>query len=143
MMMNNRRSNAPGFTLVEVIVALAVVAVALPALMFSLHQQIDGTGYLRDKSIAHFIAANKFAELRLLAKARGQLQKGKDSGTLEMAGRQWSWQLNSTETQLPKFYRLEVKVLPPDLDDGSSLYTLVGFLSADFKTDETSNAAGG
>jgi general secretion pathway protein I len=114
-------------------VALAVVAVALPALLFSLHQQIDGTAYLRDKSIAHIVAANKLTEIRLLSRARGQLLKGKDEGSTEMAGRQWSWQLNSTESELPKFYRVEVKVFLAEVADGSSLYTLVGFISADMQ----------
>jgi len=132
-----------GFTLIEVMVALAVVAVALPALMFSLHQQIDGTAYLRDKSVAHLIAANKLTEVRLLARARGQLLKGTDSGTTEMAGRQWDWQLNSTETQLPKFFRVEIKVQAPDSPDENSIYTLVGFLSADLNEGESSNASGG
>ena len=54
-----------GFTLVEVMVALAVVAIALPALMISLYQQVDSTGYLRDKSLAHMVAANKLSELRI------------------------------------------------------------------------------
>lgn len=128
-----------GFTLVEVMVALAVVAVALPALLFSLHQQIDGTGYLRDKSIAHIVAANKLTEVRLLSRARGQLLKGKDEGSTEMAGRQWSWQIISTESELPNFYRTEIKVFSAEAVDGSALYTLVGFMSADTQVADNSS----
>ena len=120
-------------------VALAVVAVALPALLFSLHQQIDGTAYLRDKSIAHIVAANKLTEIRLLSRARGQLLKGKDEGSTEMADRQWNWQLNSTESELPKFYRVEINVFLAEATDGSPLHSLVGFISADMQAaDNTS-----
>jgi len=132
-----------GFTLVEVMVALAVVAVALPALMFSLHQQIDGTVYLRDKSIAHMIAANKLAEVRIMAKAKEQLLRGKDGGSTEFAGREWDWQLNSTETELPNFYRLEIKVFDSAVEEGTALYTLVGFLSADLNSGDSSGNSGG
>jgi general secretion pathway protein I len=132
-----------GFTLVEVMVALAVVAVALPALVFALQQQIDGTVYLRDKSLAHMVATNKLTEVRIMAKAREQLLKGKDSGTSELADRQWDWLLSSTETEVPNFYRVEIKVSAPETTDGSSLYTLVGFLSADLDTDDAANDQGG
>jgi general secretion pathway protein I len=132
-----------GFTLVEVMVALAVVAVALPALMFSLHQQIDGTVYLRDKSLAHMVATNKLSEVRIMARARQQLLKGKDSGTSELADRQWDWQLNSIETELPNFYRVEIKVSAPRTQDGSALYTLVGFMSADLQSDDATGDNGG
>ncbi len=139
MTLNQALKGQQGFTLVEVMVALAVVSVALPALLFSLHQQIDGTAYLRDKSIAHIIAANKLTEIRLLSRARGQLLTGKDQGSTEMAGRQWSWQLNSTESELPKFYRVEVNVFPAEAVDGSALYTLVGFISADMQVADSSS----
>ena len=134
---------AAGFTLVEVMVALAVVAIALPALVFALQQQIDGTVYLRDKSLAHMVAINKLTEVRIMAKAREQLLKGKDSGTAELADRQWDWQLSSTETDLPNFYRVEIKVSAFETDDGSSLFTLVGFLSADLNTDDSAGSEGG
>ena len=138
----NIDSRARGFTLVEVMVALAVVAVALPALMFSLHQQIDGTVYLRDKSLAHMVAINKLTEVRIMARAREQLLKGKDSGTSELADRQWDWQLNSIETELPNFYRVEITVSTPEALDGSALYTLVGFLSADLRSDDPGGGSG-
>jgi general secretion pathway protein I len=134
---------AAGFTLIEVMVALAVVAIALPALVFALQQQIDGTVYLRDKSLAHMVAINKLTEVRIMAKAREQLLKGKDSGTSELADRQWDWQLNSTETDLPNFYRVEIKVSAFETVDGTSLYTLVGFLSADLNTDDSAGSEGG
>jgi len=142
-MSSGHKKATPGFTLVEVMVALAVVAVALPALMFSLHQQIDGTVYLRDKSLAHMVAANKLAEVRIMARAQQQLLKGKDSGITEFADRQWDWHIDSTETELPNFYRLEIQVSDAELEEGSALYTLVGFLSADLKADDNQNAAVG
>ena len=80
-----------GFTLIEVMVALAVVAIALPALLISLYQQVDSTAYLRDKSIAHMVAANKLVELRVLSRATESLVKGKDSGSEQMAERDWYW----------------------------------------------------
>ncbi|MBE9539129.1 MAG: type II secretion system minor pseudopilin GspI [Proteobacteria bacterium] len=137
------RKHSRGFTLVEVMVALAVVAIALPALMFSLHQQIDGTLYLRDKSIAHIVAANKLAEVRIMAKAKEQLLKGKDGGTTTLADRDWDWQLNSAETELPNFYRVEINVSAVGVEPGAPLYTLVGFLSADLNAEDDTGGAGG
>ena len=92
-----------GFTLVEVMVALAVVAIALPALLVALYQQVDSTAYLRDKSIAHMVAANKLVELRILSRARQNLFTGTDSGVAQMAERDWYWWLESQPTEGEQF----------------------------------------
>jgi general secretion pathway protein I len=131
-----------GFTLVEVMVALAVVAVALPALLMSLYQQVDGTAYLRDKSLAHLVAANKLAETRILSRARQSLLQGEDSGVAEMGDREWYWWMESKPTEMDQFYRLEISVsAEPDGKD-RPLHTLVAFMSADLRT-ATESANGG
>ena len=53
-----RDNKQRGFTLIEVMIALTVVAVTLPALLFMLSQQTDGTAYLRDRSVAQWVAAD-------------------------------------------------------------------------------------
>ena len=53
-----------GFTLVEVMVALIIAAFLLPALLLGFNQQADGISYLRDKSVAQWVASNKMAETR-------------------------------------------------------------------------------
>lgn len=121
----------PGFTLVEVMVALAVVALALPALMFALYQQVDGTGYLRDKSLAQMVANNKLVELRLLTAARSGLFSGVDSGVEELAGRQWHWRLASSATQVQSFYRVEIAVRAGEDESRLPLHTLVAFMFED------------
>ena len=124
-----------GFTLVEVMVALAVVAISLPALMISLNQQIDGTAYIRDKSLAYMVAANKLAESRILADARQSLLKGKDSGIAAMAERDWYWSMESKPTEVQEFYRIEIRVAASEEQIETPLYTLVAFLSADLRTE--------
>jgi general secretion pathway protein I len=132
-MMGRRQSR--GFTLVEVMVALAIVALALPALMFALQQQVDATGYLRDKSMAHAVAANKLSEVRILAVARGDLLKGLESGITTMGERDWYWWMESKLTEVPLFYRLQIDVALDEEDAESPLYTLVAFLPADLTAD--------
>jgi general secretion pathway protein I len=133
-----------GFTLVEVMVALAVVALALPALVMSLYQQVDGIEHVRDKSMAQVVAANKLAELRLLTRARQSLLSGSESGTEELAGRKWSWQITSTETGVDAFRRIEIAVRPgEDRQQGPALYTLVAFMSSDFKAAAATPNEGG
>lgn len=126
-----RLAGQPGFTLVEVMVALAVVALALPALLFALHQQVDGTGYLRDRSLAQMVANNKLVELRLLTAARAGLFSGVDSGVEELAGRQWHWRLASSATQVQSFYRVEIAVREGEEENGLPLHTLVAFMFDD------------
>ena len=124
---------AAGFTLVEVMVALAVVAVALPALMVALYQQVDSTAYLRDKSMAHAIAANKLTELRLISRARQELFSGNDGGVATMGDREWYWWLQSKPTEVEQFYRVEINVAQEETSRDAPVYTLVAFMSSDLR----------
>ena len=60
-MMRSRR----GFTLIEVIIALFVVALGIGALLTTLVSSADSLGRLRDKSMAEWIALNRISEVRL------------------------------------------------------------------------------
>lgn len=120
-----------GFTLVEVMVALTVVAVTLPALLFLLSQQIDGTAYLRDRSIAQWVAADRVAEVRLAVAKQQRASKGVIAGESERAGRTWYWRSDIQETPIPGFMRLTVTVTSDDVEDDSVLYTLDAFLNAE------------
>lgn len=120
-----------GFTLVEVMVALVVVALAVPALLFTLDQQIDGTAYLRDRTLAQIVASNRLTELRLaLRRGRGSL-RGSLAGSEAMAGRDWFWRAQSTPTAVPDFSRLEIQVRDRETDNAPPLYTLVAFVKSD------------
>lgn len=128
------RAGVRGFTLVEVMVALAIVALALPALLVALSRQVDATGYLRDKSLAQMVAANKLAELRILSRARESLLEGNDSGVSEMAGREWYWWLDSQPTEVPAFYRVEIDVALGEEERGTPVFSLVAFLNGDLQS---------
>jgi general secretion pathway protein I len=143
MMKRRCRGQHRGFTLVEVMVALAIVAVALPALMFGLYQQLDATAYLRDKSQAQTVALNKLEEVRILAKATGNLLRGRESGATELANRQWYWWIESTPSQAPEFYRMAISVGLNEQEPDNTLHTLIAFFHADLQTDQGDGAGGG
>jgi general secretion pathway protein I len=134
---------ARGFTLVEVMVAMAVVAIALPAVLMALYQQIDDVGYLRDKSMAHMVAANKLAETRIIIGSTRSLQAGKDSGQAQLADRDWYWWLETTTTEVAQFFRIEITVAAEEEQRDNPLYTLVAFMSSDLQVDLQGLVPGG
>ena len=77
-----------GFTLIEVMVALAIIAIALAALIKASGNHTRSAGYLKSKTLAHYVAMNEVAKLQI-EKAWPDLGTKKDD--TEMAGITWYW----------------------------------------------------
>lgn len=100
-----------GFTLVEVLVALVIVAVGMAAVLGAMSATADNTRYLRDKTLAQWVGLNRIAEVRLTGRVPAE---GKTKGESEMAGRKWRWEQEVLETEVPGMVRIDVKVQSPD-----------------------------
>lgn len=61
------RRRAGGFTLIEVLIALAIVAVALAAVMRAVSVATDDQARIRDRRLALMCVQNRWEELRLQA----------------------------------------------------------------------------
>ncbi len=125
----SRLRASAGFTLVEVMVAMAVVAVALPALLFALIQQLDGTEHLRDRTLASWVASNQLAALRLMVEKDGRLPSGRLSGESRLADREWYWWVEQEKTEVPGFIRVEIRVATDTKLENAPLHTLNAFLA--------------
>jgi general secretion pathway protein I len=123
------RHRAAGFTLIEVIVALAIVALGMAALLSVLSSSAGTVVYLRDKTFATWVAENKIATTRLTAQSQNQApQTGDTSGEVDLAGRSWHWQQSISAAELPGMVRIDVSVRPADIktaDDKRGWYTTV------------------
>ena len=106
-----------GFTLIEVLVALAIVTVGMAAVLATLTSSAQTVSYLRDKTFANWVALNQIALVRL----SGQLPApGKSDGDADFAGRKWHWHQEVSATEVPGMVRLDVSVRPADVDSADS-----------------------
>ena len=97
-----------GFTLLEVLVALAVLAIAMGAIINAATQSIASTAYLRDQTLASWVALNQVNE-RLLDPEPWP-EEGSRQGSAELASRAWRWQVRFAKTDDPDLRRIEVTV---------------------------------
>lgn len=114
---------ARGFTLLEVLVALAILAIALGALLKTGASNSANAVYLRDKTIAHWVAMNQVTEIQLAPAWPGT---GTTRGKVDMAGRQWQWSATISETFDADVRRLDVEVRAAERD--APLDTVSAFL---------------
>ena len=115
-----------GFTLIEVMVALLIVAVALPALLSQVISQVDGTGYLREKSFANWVAQNQIAIQKAEYQLSGKMLQGQATGQTEMAERTWYWQIESEKTEVDGMWRQTVSVGP---EQDNFIVSVVSFIN--------------
>lgn len=113
-----------GFSLVEVLVALAVLAIAMGALVSAATRNTSNQGYLEQRIFAHWVAMNHLAEMRLLEEPPAE---GAADGKELLGGREWRWRSLVSGTADSSVRRLEVEVYREG-DDDSRYATLTGFL---------------
>ena len=113
-----------GFTLLETLVALAVLAIALGAILRTAGIETQHTEELRMRLLADWVAQNRLA----LHSANGDwLPTGFQNGEDTQAGIRFIWKEEISATPNPAFRRIEIGIYAPE-DDKYVLRKLTGYL---------------
>lgn len=119
-----RQRSQHGFTLLEILVALAILATAMGALIKGGSESASTAAHLRDKTYAHWVAQNKATELQL---AKQWLTPGNHKGSSQLADKEWFWQIKVSKTFDADVQRIDVAVRR-ERDHENPLVTLAAFL---------------
>lgn len=114
-----------GFTLIEILVALTIAAVALAAGMRALSQAADGAGTLKARTLALWVAQNRLAEIQI---APGANTRGDTQGEAMQAGLSFVWRVHVSATPNPAFRRVDIVVAEPAMPD-YALAQLTGYVT--------------
>ncbi|MGH1543223.1 MAG: type II secretion system minor pseudopilin GspI [Arenicella sp.] len=116
--------NNQGFTLLEVIIAIAIVSIAVISVFNAAGRSVDATTGADNRLVANWIAANALAEARLKT-VDGQLALTNES--IEMGGRQWRYEMEATDSSNPSVALVDVRVFIGN--EQSSIVVLSGYIS--------------
>ena len=113
-MNRDHKQRAVGFTLLEILVAMAVMSIALMAVMKTSSQVTANSAYLKEKTYAHWVALDRLAELRAEGKwpSRGTIKD-----TVEAFNQEWEWIQVTSETAEKDLRRVDVSVIHADTGD--------------------------
>lgn len=108
-----------GFSLIEALVALLVLAIASAGLVRAAEAHVDSIRSLERRAAAQLVAQNRMAELALPGALQG-------AATVEMLGERWAVRVAETPTDDPDLAKVSVAVAS-ERDPAAPLVTLDGF----------------
>lgn len=114
-----------GFTLIEILVAVAILAISMMALIKSSGEFTSQAGHLRDRAFARWVATNQLTTLKL-ERYWGSVSE-KRNGETEMGHREWFWRTEVKAMQDKSLRRVDIEIRNKKGDD-RPFFTLVGFL---------------
>jgi general secretion pathway protein I len=117
--------NRRGFTLIEVLVALAITAVGLMAAYRAAGLATSEHQWLRQRSLAAWVAQNRLAEIQLAP----QVFLNQTTGIATQAGEPYRWTQRSDNTFSPRFRRVEIVVTRSD-DPSYVLASAIGYVES-------------
>jgi general secretion pathway protein I len=116
--------NDEGFTLLELLVAVAILTIVALTSLSNNSTIISNNSYLQEKTLAHWVAMNKAAELRL----EGVWVTGKKEGVAVMADQKWRWIISGKTTPDPDIQLLNIEVRPEAEEEQTPLAALTMYL---------------
>jgi general secretion pathway protein I len=120
-------SKSKGFTLIEVMVSLLIIAVALSGAVKVMGNGAHNASLLSQKTFAQWVGLNQLTSVKL----KGTwLKTGESKGEVEMARQKWQWVQKVIKTEIDDVNRLEVSVysMPRSRGDNPQS-TVVGFFA--------------
>lgn len=120
------KQNNSGFTLIEVLIALAIVSISLGALISISSQDISRAERMQKNMIANWVAQNQITEHRLSNK---KIKVGSTKGSILFAKYDWEWELSVSKTSVDNLYRMDVYV--SELNKNIVSRNLTGFVFED------------
>lgn len=110
------------FTLIEVLVALAILTIGIGAVIKVSASQASQLAYLKDKTIAQWVASNKVNEIQI----DSWPSIGTSTGQETMANQDWDWKVKVSKTADKDLRRIDVEIRHAD-EDGEPLVSYVAF----------------
>lgn len=122
--MRGHTTRMRGLTLLEVLIAMAILAIALTAAMRAIGVAAGQTEDLRKRMLAEWIALDRIAEHRAFSR---WIDPGRANGEIEQAGFQFRYEEDIKATPNPLFRRIDIDVFLAG--DSSRLAHVTGFIS--------------
>ncbi len=119
----NSRSLVRGFTLIEVMVAMVIVAVSLSAVLASVSKQLHDATAITERTYASWIAQNKIAEIRL---TNVLPEVSSNDEEVQYAGLEWLLKTTISATDVENLFRIDVEV--SFLDQEGVIRSVSGFV---------------
>lgn len=113
-----------GFTLLEALVALAIVALGMTAVQAQLNRYVVSAAVTEEKTLASWVAANKLTELSV---AGAWPELGRSDDEVELAQRDWRIVIEVSETPIDNLRRVDVSVYLAE-DPERVIHRLAGLL---------------
>lgn len=122
-----KRAEQRGFTLLEVVIAVAIVGIGMAAVFKGIGDTTHNVTELRDRSFAAWVADNRITEIRISGEMPSVEQT---AGEVEFAGRRWHWVSKVSQTQVQGLRRIDVSVRRDGDPESAPLVNLAGFVGA-------------
>lgn len=116
-----------GFTLIEVMVALTIIAISLGALLSTSGSQASSATYLKQKTLAHWVALNELTQLNI---SKTFPDTGEKKGSTSMANHDWYWIRKTTKLAESTNRREVVFTVYADKNYKQNLTSLTGYAHA-------------